>query len=193
MIGELNSKGVALKVFKKEIVYDGPYIQIWNHHFVSKTGKKGIWQVAKRKRSRNVVIVFALTQKNEVLLVKQFRIPHESMVIELPAGLTDKKGESYELAARRELLEETGYHAPEMIKIIEGPFNAGMTADKAVVYFAPDVEYKQRQKLDDSEEIEVIKIPLKKIVNFITYPPKGVLIDLKILGYIPILKKRALI
>src|SRR3989338_4507557 len=179
-----------MKVFKKEIAYDGPYLQIWNHHFVSKTGRKAIWQVAKRKRSRKIVFVFALTKRKEVLLTKQFRIPQGSMVIELPAGVTDKKGESYESAARRELLEETGHFAKKLIKIIEGPFNAGMTGDMAMVFFAPDAKYTQEQNLDDSEEIEVIKVPLKKLVHFVTHPPKGVLVDLKILGYLPILKKR---
>lgn len=182
-----------MKVFKKEIAYDGPYLQIWNHHFVSKTGKKAIWQVAKRKRSRKIVIVFALTKKKEVLLTKQYRIPAGFKVIELPAGLTDKKSESYESAARRELLEETGYRAQKLIKIIEGPFNAGMTGDIAVVFFAPDVEYAQEQNLDDSEEIEVIKVPLKSFVHFVTHSPKKVLVDLKMLGYLPILEKRGLI
>ena len=182
-----------MKVFKKEIAYDGPYIQIWNHHFVSKTGRKSIWQVAKRKRSRKIVFVFALTKKKEVLLTKQFRIPQGAMVIELPAGVTDKKGESYESAARRELLEETGHFAKKLIKIIEGPFNAGMSTDRAVVFFAPDAKYAREQNLDDSEEIEVIKVPLKKLVHFTTHPPKGVLVDLKILGYLPILKEKGLI
>ena len=182
-----------MKVFKKEMAYDGPYLQIWNHHFVSKTGKNGIWQVAKRKHSRKIVIIFALTKKGEVLLTKQYRIPVGSKVIELPAGLTDKKGESYESAARRELLEETGYEAKKLIKIIEGPFNAGMTGDIAVVFFAHGAEYVQEQNLDDSEEIEVLKVPLKNFVHFVTHPPKGVLVDLKMLGYLPILKKRKLI
>lgn len=190
---KIGRRGKTVKVFKKEMAYDGTYLEIWNHHFISKTGKKGIWQVAKRKRSKKIVIIFALTKKKEVLLTKQYRIPAGSKVIELPAGLTDKRGEPYESAARRELLEETGYYAKKLIKIIEGPFNAGMTGDIAVVFFAPDVEYAQEQNLDDSEEIEVIKVPLKKLVHFITHSSKGVLVDLKILGYLPILKEKGLI
>lgn len=182
-----------MEVFKKEIAYDGPYLQIWNHYFVSKTGKNGIWQVAKRKHSRKIVIILALTKKNEVVLIKQFRIPAASKVIELPAGVTDRPGESYPSAARRELLEETGYYARKLIKVIEGPFNAGMTGDVAIVYFAPEAELVQEQNLDDSEDIEVIRVPLKKFVDFVTHPPKKVLVDLKMLGYLPILKNRNLI
>src|SRR3989304_9343121 len=182
-----------VKIVKKEIAYRGPYVSVENHHFISKKGNNLVWQVVKRANSKKIVIVFALTKKKEVLLTKMFRIPQKSFVIEYPAGLTDRKGEAYPAAARRELLEETGYRAGRLIKIIEGPFNAGMSVDRAVVFFAPDVMYARKPLLDEAEEIDVIKVPIGKFVDFVMHPPKGCLVDIKMLGAVPILKKRKLI
>ncbi len=56
------------------------------------------------------VTVLAVTRANEILLVRQYRPAVEDWTLELPSGHVDK-GETPDQAARRELLEETGYHA----------------------------------------------------------------------------------
>jgi 8-oxo-dGTP pyrophosphatase MutT (NUDIX family) len=89
---------------KPKIVYDGKYIRM-----VDRNG----WEYASRKNLTGIVGVIGVTDRNELLLIEQFRPPVNKQVIEIPAGLAgDLKGsrnEELAKAARRELFEETGY------------------------------------------------------------------------------------
>jgi len=100
----------------KQLLYSGKHV-----HFV----KVGGWEFADRPHISGIVAIVALTSKGEALLVEQFRPPVGKSVIELPAGLSgDVAGSAKEElveAARRELLEETGYEAGEMVFLTEGP------------------------------------------------------------------------
>jgi mutator protein MutT len=62
------------------------------------------------------VVVVAITEQGQILLVRQFRVAAATVTLELPAGHVDP-GETPEQAARRELLEETGYEA-ETFKLL---------------------------------------------------------------------------
>lgn len=68
------------------------------------------WDAVERPQSvRNVAAIFPVTLERTVVLVEQFRPPVETRALELPAGLCDIPGEPFEVAALRELQEETGY------------------------------------------------------------------------------------
>ena len=58
--------------------------------------------------------ILAITPEQKILVVRQYRPAVERYTLELPAGLLDQPGEEPETAARRELLEETGFEADEM-------------------------------------------------------------------------------
>jgi 8-oxo-dGTP pyrophosphatase MutT (NUDIX family) len=93
------------------------------------------------------VLILALTPHEEVVMVRQYRHGTEQVCVELPGGLVDPADHSPELSARRELLEETGYQADEIVLIGE---------------CFPHVEV-QSQDLDAGEDIEILKVPLKEI------------------------------
>lgn len=178
-----------MKITNKKIAWEGKFIRIWEKDFVVKNGTKGTWEVVQRKTHGKVAIIFALTPEKEVILERLYRIPVESFVIELPAGLMDKKDEKPEDTAKRELLEETGYMADKVIPILDGPFNSGTTSDEAILFFAPDVKFVGKKGGEPTEEIEVLKVPLEKLVDFVITPQKNAKIDLKILAILPILRK----
>ena len=163
--------------------------------FTDKNGNKGLWESVERTNSREIVAIFAVTREREVVLTKQYRFPLEAYAVELPAGLSDKDGEDLEATARRELWEETGYRADKMIKIQEGPFNSGMSGDIMVVFYAPDVEYAggHEEASDDSEEIEVMKVPLDKLYDFCIRPHDGFMVDIKLVAKLKILENKKLI
>lgn len=158
--------------------------------FLTDNKIRGEWEYVERK---DAVIIFPLTRNKEVILEKIFRIPANSFVIELPAGMLDKKKETSKKAAQRELLEETGYLAKKLIPITSTLLNPALEKTKLIIFFAPDVEYVGKRKMEDTEEIEVIKVPLGKLVYFLLNPPKGTKSEIKTLGILPILAKKGLI
>jgi 8-oxo-dGTP pyrophosphatase MutT (NUDIX family) len=110
-----------------------------------------------------IVLILPITQNREVVFVRQYRHGVEEILIELPAGTFDPQNESSPDAARRELEEETGYQAPQLIpltKIYDNPVK-----DKTLIhiFIAPDVIPTGQQNLDITEEIEIILIPLTEV------------------------------
>src|SRR4051812_13057290 len=92
--------------------------------------KRGKWEYASRTKVTGGVGIVAVTHDGKLILVEQDRPAIQKRVIEIPAGLAgDEDGmESEDLAAaaKRELLEETGYEAAAMEYLCEGPPSAGI-------------------------------------------------------------------
>ncbi len=77
--------------------------------------REGHWEYARRTNSPGAVVIVPVTSDGCLVLIEQYRIPVHARVVELPAGLIGDSAadadETIESAARRELLEETGYEA----------------------------------------------------------------------------------
>lgn len=179
-----------LRILGDTIGYDGKFLQLIERRFRNRSGKIAVWEMVRRKTYGRIVAVVALTPKHEILLTKTYRVPLKSWVIEFCAGLMDKKGESERRVARRELLEETGYAVKRLRKLIAGPFNTGLLTDEMVIYLGTDARKIREQRLEDGEDIEVLKIPLRKLHRWLTRPPRGVKVDLKLFAVLYFLKKR---
>ena len=182
-----------MKIIKRETIFNGKYLKFKRNYFITKKGKKGLWEFTERKSFGPPVVIFALTKEREVILEKSYRAPFEDFVLELPAGLQDKKGEKEENVAKRELLEETGYRVKKVIPVLKGPVSPGESTGEISVYFAKDAVFAKDPSTEDTEEIEVLKVPLKKLVGFLEEESKKMKVDVKILSILPILQKRKLI
>ncbi len=184
-----------MKITKKETLFDGNYLGVVRKHFITETGQECFWETIERKNIYNggAVVIVALTKKRELILERNWRVPIESFVIQFPAGLTDKKGESEEQAARRELLEETGYRAEKLIPIISVPLCPALATTRASHFFAPDVEFTGNIMNDAAEEIEVLKVPLEKLDHFLFNLPEDTELDLRVPGILRILERRGLL
>jgi len=184
-----------MRNFSSKLLWQGKFLRTIGKEFLNKNGKKCLWECVEIKNIKGIIMVFPVTRKREVILVKQFRFPIEKNIVELPAGLLDKPGESPRLAARRELLEETGYKAEKLIFIGRGYFNPGITNNEIIFFLAPDITFVGFAGIssDDSEEIEVIKVPLKKLADFCLRKHKNFVVDLKILNTLKILEEKRLI
>ena len=78
------------------------------------------------------VIIIAVTPDNDVLFVEQYRVPLHARTIEMPAGLVgDEHGQDTLVdAARRELIEETGWQADNVVVLLTGPTSSGMSSER---------------------------------------------------------------
>lgn len=184
-----------MKITKKETIFDGNYLGVVRKHFITDTGKECFWETIERKNIHNggAVVIVPVTKKRELILERNWRVPIESFVVQFPAGLTDKKGESEEEAARRELLEETGYRAEKLIPIVSVPLCPALTSTRATHFFAPDVEFTGNTMRDATEEIEVLKVPLEELDHFLFNLPEGTELDLRVPGVLCFLEKKKLL
>lgn len=183
-----------MNVKKSVTCFEGSFLKLKKRYFKTKSGKIETWEYIERKKSfGHPIIIFALTKEKKVVLEKIYRVPFKCWVLELPAGLQDKKGENEKEVARRELLEETGFMAKNLSRIIQGPMNPGQSTDEAIYYFAKDVVFEKDPEHEDTEEIEVVEAPIKNLVRFIEKSSEKIKVDPKILSIVPILQKRKLI
>lgn len=118
--------------------------------------------VVRRVGSVDAVAMFAITKNKEILLVIQPRValPTETKVdIEIPAGYIEIEEEILD-AARRELLEETGYEAMEYINIDSYYPSLGYSGEKINIVLAIGCEKIQEQDLDKDEFVSYIKVSI---------------------------------
>jgi len=112
----------------------------------------------------DVVYVVALTKDREIVLVYQYKNGIKDLVWELPAGFIEKD-EKVEEAARRELLEETGYSSDRLTKIGSFSSSAGLARNTNYFFLAKNAEKASKQKLDENEEIEIKMYSFDKVLE----------------------------
>lgn len=164
-----------------ESMDQGKWIQTRKINYTDPSGQSRVWEMAVRTTRTDTtgldaVAIMGLIKRGnspkELVLVKQFRPPCESVVIEMPAGLIDPK-ESVELTAERELLEETGYHGKVVFSshthspLFSDPglTNANMAVVTAEIDMADERNKNPVPQLEEGEYIEVFTLPLNGLLQ----------------------------
>jgi ADP-ribose pyrophosphatase len=147
--------------------------------------KEGHWEYVDRVNATGSALILAVTADKKVLLVEQYRIPVHVRTIELPAGIIgDEPGgsdESQAVAARRELLEETGYAAEKMEVLTTGAACSGITSERMTLFYASGLRRVGQGGGVAQEDITVHEVALAEIVPWLEAKAKtGVLIDPKV-------------
>jgi ADP-ribose pyrophosphatase len=145
---------------------------------------RGNWEFATRNTKRPSVGIVAITNAGNVVLVEQYRPPVSRRVVELPAGLAgDVSGAEDEAlleAAKRELLEETGYAAAQWVELGEGYSSPGLTDESIVLFLAQGLTKQSAGGGDGSEQITIHEIALDDVVGWLH--ANDLSLDLKLLA-----------
>ena len=126
-----------------------------------------------------------MTPEGNLLLVEQYRIPCHARVIELPAGIVGDEpqagAETDSEAARRELLEETGYLAEQIVPLTTGPASGGLASEVVTLFLATGLRRTGPGGGVAHEEITVHEVPLGEAQDWLAAKARsGTLIDPKV-------------
>jgi len=124
----------------------------------------------------------AITEDNEVLLVKQYRHAADVVLLEIPGGVIDA-GEDPKTAMKRELLEETGYQFDDIEYISAIYPNPSTGNNKCHAFLAKGGKLVQEQKLDAHEEIIVEKVSIPELKQLLAANKFGQALHVSTLFY----------
>lgn len=114
----------------------------------------------------DAAIIFPVTKEGDVILVRQYRPPLEKLELGLPAGLVEA-GEKPEAAARRELLEETGYGEGEWEPLGSLASSPSLKDNWAYLFLARGVREVAPPDPDEHEALEVVRAPLGEVSKLV--------------------------
>ena len=129
--------------------------------------RRGRWEFVERTNPAGAVAIIAVTPEGALLLVEQWREAILCQTIEMPAGLIgdDAGGAADDViaAARRELLEETGYSCAGIDFCMAGPTSSGMSTEQLAFVRAHDLVRMHAGGGDASENIIVHEVALRDV------------------------------
>ncbi len=141
-----------------EQIYQGRAVKLRVDTIEKPDGKKTTREIVEHA---DCVAVVALDERENVVMVRQYREAVGKTLLEIPAGGIDP-GENAEESVRRELQEEIGF-LPQKIEKIGGFYSTpGYCTEYLYLYLATDLK-SSRLRAEDTEDIEVVKVPLPQI------------------------------
>ncbi|MFA4931175.1 MAG: NUDIX hydrolase [Patescibacteria group bacterium] len=145
------------------IVYEDRWVKIRSDQMKMSRDQVQDWTVIEEGEG---AAIGALTDDNKLILIKENRVGAGEIMWHLPAGYFDPEVESKEESARRELREETGYEAGEIINLANLHRAPSRYTQIMSYYLARDLRL-TKQSLEPDEDIEVALIDFREVLNMI--------------------------
>ena len=160
-----NAKNAKARIISSKVVYRGPVFWVTTDHVQEPGGVTARRDLIHHSGSVVVLAVETAGSQPRVLLERQYRHAAGGYLWELPAGRIDP-GEDARKAAKRELLEETGYTAQNWRRILKFYASPGFMAETMDVYLATGLRKGTAQPEED-EVISTRLVPLKSAVGMV--------------------------
>ena len=155
---KLNNAPKEWKIISSKKVYSNEYLHVYEDKF----DLNGIDKIYIRGITKDYSTIVPFVSKDEILIIKSYRHLVDSIEIEVPSGYIDE-GETAKQAAIRELKEETGYTAKDIISIGSYTLDYSMFKQKGNIFIAYDLDKEKEQSLGIMEKIDVEIIEIKEI------------------------------
>jgi ADP-ribose pyrophosphatase len=152
-----------MKITKSKEVYSNKLFRVTEDE--AKDKKTGFEIKRAVVRHAGSAVMMAVDEKKRILLVRQYRLPAEKDMWELPAGKVDD-GEKPLQAAKRELIEETGYQAKQWTKLASFWVSPGYVQERMTIFLATGLQEGKATPMDD-ERIEARWFKSKKLAEMI--------------------------
>jgi ADP-ribose pyrophosphatase len=167
-----------------QIVWQCPWWRVEEREFRGPDGIQRHWYTALRPNP-NTVHTMAITPEGMVPLLHQWRVPLQAKVWELPAGIIDKEGESLAAAALRELVEETGWEADDVVELFSATVSSGLCNEIYNGFLALGLKQVGTGGGLEGEQIEVRLVQFAELQEFLLgRQAAGELVDSKILTHL---------
>ena len=179
-------------VWEPRVVYRGKYANYQEQDFYDIDWNLWTYEYVKRLKT-GIVGILPVTEDNELLLIKQFRIPLGQYIIEAPAWLCEENEEK-KVSVKRELEEETGYTTNDIEFLFSTPTSAGLTTEIIDIFLwvnARKMTNVSHVEIDKNEDISLIKIPISEAIKQLHSERKNwTLIDSKVFNALNIYLNR---
>lgn len=164
---------------------DAPEEVAWQGKWIT-AKRRGKWEYVSRAHGIRAAVIVAIDADDHVLLVDQYRVPLGKRCLELPAGLigdeAGREGDSPFDAARRELIEETGYDCAAVEDLGEYQSSPGLVSESFTLVRATGLTKVGEGGGLEDEDIIVHRVPRAEIAAFVAAKrAEGLAIDVKLL------------
>ena len=147
----------------QETGFDGKLLHVQVDRVRLPSGAESVREIVRHPGS---VVIVALTTRQEVLLVQQYRYATGEYLLELPAGLIDP-GEEAMTTAARELMEETGHRAGTLQLLADVFASPGYSTERTRIVLATECEPAPHSP-DEDEPMDIIRCPLADVPELLT-------------------------
>jgi ADP-ribose pyrophosphatase len=141
-------------------IFSGRIIKLRLDEVILPNGRKSTREIVEHP---GAVAVVAVNKDNDIFMVRQYRKPIEKELLEIPAGKLEK-GESIQICAKRELMEETGYYPHDLRHVTSFYTSPGFSNEIIHLFLATNLDRKAREA-DYDEYLQLARVPFVEAIK----------------------------